>query len=65
MHKHFLKGWGGEWWEKMVQAAWWGGHVFNGMGLGVDVGVEMKYLSSPCSTWHRFTLGVALVAQEH
>lgn len=48
----------------MVQAAWWGGHVFNGMGLGVDVGVEMKYLSSPCSTWHRFTLGVALVAQE-
>lgn len=39
--------------------------MFNGVGLGVDVDVdvEMKYLSSPCSARHRFTLGIALVAQ--
>lgn len=49
----------------MVQAPWWRGRVFNGVGLGVDVDVdvEMKYLSSPCSARHRFTLGIALVAQ--
>lgn len=47
----------------MVQAPWWRGRVFNGVGLGVDVDVEMKYLSSPCSAQHRFTLGIALVAQ--
>lgn len=49
-----------------MQAPWWRGRVFNGVGLGVDVDVEMKYLSSPCSArgaWHRFTLGIALVAQ--